>query len=205
MDLPGHVCTEFAYENWSETQICIECCRIFPMDTESNFSDANRICKRSVRPPNDRNVQFRNCISTFLGQENFTICPELEILLQANRAQFGSRRALYDFLREHSYSKAAEHTTAVFCHLFRDFPRPGLEQRVIERLMDDFDQYNRAYKSEKLFTNYQFLLYEFLRRYGFPCSRDEFISLKAIKRKSMDPIACGIFESLGWEMFNENK
>ena len=211
IELDGYtVCTECG----NETEIAA---------TSSSYKDAERVNVGS-KYTYDKRIHFRDCINQFQGKQNSTILPEVYEKLEK---EFRSHGLLIDsdkkhkkfqnitkehvllFLKETSNSKHYE--DAVLIHYNLTGKKPPDIGHLEKNILADFDKLVKTYEEKfkpkispnkqlrKNFINNQYVLYQLLKKYKFPCDISEFSILKTNERKSYhDDICKELFRELGW-------
>lgn len=201
--------------------ICIECGFQKKLNTyHSCYKDVDRV-SITKKYKYDKRVHFRDCINQFQAKQNSTISDKVYKDLDEQFLIFGLLRGdinspkeerykdinkehIYLFLNETGHSKHYEDVTLIYCTLTGKTPNDISEYE--ERLMSDYDLlvdlYDRKYKNKvgrENFIHTDYVLYQLLRKYGFPCKKEDFDILKTIDRRYFcDDVCKELFEELGW-------
>lgn len=202
---------------------CLNCSReINTIETGHTHHDYNRVNIVSKFVHN-RVLHLQECIKQFQGKQNCKI-PE-NVYVDLNR-KFETYRLLIDsdnyharyskitpqhismFLKELGYVKHYKNVNAIYYILTnkRMADISAIEQKLVEDFKELVCLYNSLHtkdKPEELerknFMNVHYLLFQLLRRHGYPCRIDDFSMLKTIDRKIFHDKICGnLFEKLGW-------
>lgn len=203
--------------------ICLECGYTKEnLNHHSSYKDAERVNIAS-KYTYDRKIHFRDCINQYQGKQNSTIDPkvydnlikqfDLHGLLVGDkntdvkiRFQNITKEHIYLFLKENNDTKHYEDAVLIYSTLTKK-KTPDISH-LENKLMDDFDTltnlYDKVYKKKlkidrKNFINTQYVLYQLLNKYKYPCKKEDFNILKTIDRKSFhDEICKELFLQLGW-------
>lgn len=172
----------------------------------------------------DRRSHFKDCINQFQGKQNASVDPSvysdlieqfvLHDLVPANYAELPKEEAFHKitkehimlFLKETKHSKHYEDIVLIHCTMTNK-PAPDISH-LENSLLQDFDTltdiYDKRYRNtsdRKNFINTQYVLYQLLRRYKYPCKKEDFNILKTVDRKYYhDTICTELFQQLGWNL-----
>lgn len=209
----------------NDSVICSECCTEKHDDHNTfSYKDVNRINVTSKYNYN-RATHFRDCIYQFQGKQNTTIPPEVydgiyerihryKLCLEGDlprnvKYERVTKKHIYLFLKEMDYTNYEDNN--LIYHTITGRPLPDISY-IEQDLIRDFDILNNLYKTEyiknskmkrKNFINTQYVLFQLLRRYDYPCEFDDFNVLKTIERKIFhDEICSKLFEKLEWNFTN---
>lgn len=192
---------------------------------KSSYTDASRI---SITKKHfyTRKINFEDAITRFQALEDLVIPDqvyrqithqlELHGLLVGTEHTDRSIRFsklekshIRMFLKILDYSKYYENMNLIYYNLTGKQP-PNLSQ-IRDKLLDDFDVLVKVYDevineekfiSRKSFLSVQYVLYQFLQRYKFPCNKNDFTMLKTSeKRQFHDYISKKCFDKLNWKHF----
>jgi len=197
--------------------ICADCgAQLYSIQNLCSYNAINRvnICSKYTY---DRKVHFRDCINQFQGKQNSTI-PEsiytyLLTQLKLHNLIAGSppypqitKQQIYLFLKDGGMSKFYEDLNLI--HYKITGIKPPDVSHIEANLLADFDILTNLYdikfrKNKKFrrknFINTQYVLYQLLRKYNFPCKSTDFNILKTVERKSFhDDICRELFAELKW-------
>ena len=193
--------------------------------SSSSYKDVERVNVGS-KYTYDKRIHFRDCMNQYQGKQNSSIA---QVVYDALEKQFDLHGLLIKsrnrnekfskitknhvllFLRETGYSKHYE--DAVLIHYTLTGKKPPDISQLESKILSDFDQLVETYEklfqdnfngggmklNRKNFINNQYVLYQLLTRYKFPCDISEFNILKTVERKSYhDEICRKLFSHLGW-------
>ena len=201
--------------------ICIECGKqLYNVNNFSSYSAINRI-NITGKYTYDRKVHFRDCLNQFQGKQNATINQKvyddlirqfdlhgLLIDSKDSKIRFSriTKKHIQIFLKETGHTKHYE--DHVLIHFTITNKKPPDISYLEARLLEDFDIltniYDKKYRknstiNRKNFINTQYVLYQLLRKYKYPCDKLEFNILKTVERKAFhDDICKDLFDELGW-------
>jgi hypothetical protein len=172
----------------------------------------------------DRRSHFKDCINQFQGKQNASVDPSvysdlieqfvLHDLVPANYAELPKEEAFQKITKEHImlFLKETKHSKhyedIVLIHsTMTNKPAPDISH-LENSLLQDFDTltdiYDKKYRNtsdRKNFINTQYVLYQLLRRYKYPCKKEDFNILKTVDRKYYhDTICTELFQQLGWNL-----
>ena len=186
----------------------------------SSYKDIERV-NISGKYTYDRKVHFRDCLNQFQGKQNSTV-PEsvyqelikqfelhgLLVKSKNKKIRFSkiTKEHILLFLKETNNSKYYEDVNLIRNYLTGIKP-PDISH-IESKLLEDFDVLTTAYDKKfrkdkkyqrKNFINTQYVLYQLLKKYKFPCKRSDFNILKTTDRKSFhDEICKELFTELNW-------
>lgn len=215
--------TKFEIDDGTKKITCSDCStQINTIETGHTHQDYNRVNIVGKFVYN-RVLHFQDCIKQFQGKQNCKIPDKLYADLDG---KFKAYRLLIEsdnvavkyskitpqhilmFLKELKYAKHYENVNAIYYVLTNK--RVADISHIEHKLMEDFKELIALYdnlhskdKPEELnrknFMNVQYILFQLLRRHGYPCKIEEFSILKTIDRKIFhDKICSNLFEKLGW-------
>lgn len=214
--------TQFLIDEENKRKTCASCYNQTKlMETGHTHQDYNRVNIIGKFVYN-RVVHFQDCIKQFQGKQNCKIPQEVYAKLDA---KFKSLRLLVEsdnyhiryakitpeiikiLLKELKLSKHYENVNVIYYALTNK--RVADISELEERLVDDFKEllnlYDNKYLKEnngidrKNFMNVQYILFQLLRKHGYPCSIQDFSVLKTADRKLFHDNICGqLFKQLGW-------
>lgn len=168
----------------------------------------------------DRRVHFRDSIAQFQGKQNSTIEPEvytkLEKQFELHRLLVGdkitpkkirfqniTKEHINMFLKDLDFSKHYENINLI--HYNMTGKKPHDIGYLEDKLLDDFDTltetYDKLFKhiTRKNFINTSYILHKLLIKHKYPCTEDDFTSLKTVDRKAFhDDIFREICAHLEW-------
>lgn len=147
----------------------------------------------------DRKVQFKEWLLQYQGKCNV----DLDLL---TRMRYPSTRiSKLDFLallkQVTKQRTSLEQVHALYYHVYKIHP-PDLS-RIENDLLQDFAKFNKRY--EKIGTthvSHQFLLYQFLNRYGCATSTDDVLIPREVFAQKLPPECVRIFEHYEWPIYN---
>jgi hypothetical protein len=215
--------TKFEMDDSNKKVTCLECStQLNTIETGRTHQDYNRVNIVGKFVYN-RVLHFQDCIKQFQGKQN---CKIPDRLYDDLNAKFKAYRLLVDsdnfhvrysritiqhilmFLKELKYTKHYENVNVIYYALTnkRVADISHLENKLVEdfkELVYLYDSLHSKDKPEQLdrknFMNVQYLLFQLLRRHGYPCKVDDFSILKTTDRKLFHDTICGnLFEKLGW-------
>ena len=204
--------------------ICMECgAQLYSAIKFTSYKDIERV-NMSGKYTYDRKIHFRDCLNQFQGKQNATISKEIYddlikqfdlhgLLIKSNnktkRFSKITKEHILLFLKETGHAKHYEDITLIHYNITGHKP-PDISH-IEANLLEDFDiltsAYDKKYRknnkiSRKNFINTQYVLYQLLRKYKYPCKRSDFNILKTIDRKSFhDDICKELFDKLGWNFY----
>ena len=199
--------------------ICAECglelgeiCNLF------SYNAINRVNITS-KYTYDRKIHFRDCVNQYQGKQN-TIIPEYiyDYLIKIIKSHFLveknaklpfpniTKEQLFLFLKDGKYSKYYD-DIALIHYKITNIKPPDISH-IESKLIADFDILTNLYDikfrknkkfARKNFINTQYVLYQLLRKYKFPCKSSDFNILKTVERKTFhDNICHQLFTELKW-------
>ena len=199
--------------------ICEDCGnQIEHIGNSSSYTDVSRV-NISSKYTYERRVHFRDCINQYQGKQNSTINEKVYKDLEEQFRLHGllnddpnhkfdniNKEHILLFLKELGYTKHYEDVFLIYYKLTDK--KPNDISYLEQKLMDDFDTlsvlYDQKFKQTKRldrknFINTQYVLYQLLRKYKYPCKKEDFNILKTLDRKSFhDEICMELFTELGW-------
>lgn len=169
----------------------------------------------------NRVLHFQDCIKQFQGKQNCkinqSVYDKLDEKLKAYRLLLDSddKRIRYSkitkkhiqmFLKD--TPKHYENINVIYSTLTGKSGEDisHLEYQIVEdfkELVTLYDNLHSKDKPEELarknFLNVQYILYQLLRRHGYPCNQEDFSMLKTTERKLFhDKVCSKLFSILGW-------
>lgn len=209
--------------NHDNNFVCEQCGYIYDSVTNDiSFKDMDRI-NISNKYQYDRRTHFKDCINQFQGKQNATIDPQvykdlteqfrLHHLIPENHEELPKEIAFEKITKEHVmlFLKETDHTKhyedVVLIHHQLTGKQPPDISHLENNLLHDFDElttlYDKLYRNNerKNFINTQYVLFQLLKRWKYPCKKEDFNILKTIDRKYFhDTIMQELFEVLGWNI-----
>jgi len=209
--------------NHDNNFVCENCGYIYDSVTNDiSFKDMDRI-NISNKYQYDRRTHFKDCINQFQGKQNATIDPQvykdlteqfrLHHLIPENHEEMPKETAFEKITKEHVmlFLKETDHTKhyedVVLIHHQLTGKQPPDISHLENNLLHDFDElttlYDKLYRNNerKNFINTQYVLFQLLKRWKYPCKKEDFNILKTIDRKYFhDTIMQELFEVLGWNI-----
>lgn len=200
---------------------CLECSSVIAtLETGNGHLDFNRATVTGKFIYN-RVLHFQDSIKQYQGKQNCKIPPIVYTHLDA---QFSSYRLLNDSDdRRIKYSKITKHHVNMF---LKAYPKQyeninviyttltgksgedisHLEGKLIEDFKELVNLYDRMHGKDKVeeldrknFLNVQYILFQLLKRYDYPCNAEDFSMLKTAERKLFhDQVCSKLFATLGW-------
>jgi hypothetical protein len=117
-----------------------------------------------------------------------------------------TKQHIFFFLKETKHTRHYEDSILIYHNLTGK--KVDDISHLENQLMEDFDQisatYDKLYKftglvDRKSFINTQYVLYQLLIKYKYPCDKKDFNTLKTVDRKAFhDQILSTIFQHLNW-------
>ena len=167
----------------------------------------------------DRKIHFRDCVNQFQGKQNIIIPDTLfdfltnkikshYLVKQDAKLPFPNitKEQIFLFLKDGKYSRFYDDVTLLH-YKITDKKPPDLSH-IEGNLIADFDILTNLYDlrfrkdkkfQRKNFINTQYVLYQLLRKYNFPCKSSNFNILKTVERKTFhDNICRKLFSELKW-------
>jgi hypothetical protein len=202
--------------------ICSQCAVEIDQNYMSfSYKDAERVNIVS-KYTYDRRIHFRDCINQFQGKQNSTIDQVVyDVILEKCRShnliddsaptleqKFRklTKQHIYMFLKDAKFNKHYEDIKLIH-HNLTGLPIDNISH-LEENLMKDFDILSNLYDqkyiqtkkiSRKNFIHTQYVLFQLLKRHGYPCSKDDFEFLKTSDRQILhDDICSDLFNQLEW-------
>ena len=206
--------------------ICLHCGNTFNIlnHKETTFKDLQR-ANITSKYSYDRKLHFRDSINQFQGKQNSSIpdklYEELKQYLAYHQLLVGydstpkiiryenvNKNIIHTFLKEYKYSKYYDDIHLIHYTLTGQKPRDIT--KLEPDLLNDFDTLLNLYdkiirkdkdktRNRKNFINTQYVLYQLLKKYNYPCDISEFNILKTSDRKSFhDNICKELFQILNW-------
>lgn len=209
--------------NHDNNFVCEQCGYIYDSITNDiSYKDMDRI-NISNKYQYDRRTHFKDCINQFQGKQNATIDPKvykdlieqfrLHHLIPDDYESIPKEVAFDKISKEHVmlFLKETEHTKhyedVVLIHHQLTGKQPPDISHLENNLLHDFDEltalYDKLYRNNerKNFINTQYVLFQLLKRWKYPCRKEDFNILKTIDRKYFhDTIMQELFEILGWNI-----
>jgi hypothetical protein len=215
--------SKFDIDELTVTKTCLECSsQIKTIDIGNTHLDYSRVTIVGKFIYN-RVLHFQDCIKQFQGKQNCKIPDSVYADLEQKFIDYRllvdttNRHARYAkitkqhvlmFLKELKHVKHYENLNVIYFSLTNNRVDDigHLEQKLVEdfkELVTLYDNLHSKDKPEQLdrknFLNVQYLLFQLLRRHGYPCKIDDFSILKTTDRKLFhDKICCNMFQKLGW-------
>jgi hypothetical protein len=206
-----------------EKCLCMHCgYQIDILGNSTSYKDINRV-NITYKFSYERIVHFRDCINQYQGKQNSLIdekvYSDLEKQFELHNLLVGSKSDPRDirfkniskdhitmFLKETNNSKYYEHLFLIYNHI------TGKKNDDISHLekvlLSDFETLSNLYDKKfikerkierKSFINAQYVLYQLLRKYKYPCKQEDFNIIKTLDRKSFhDDILSELFQDLSW-------
>uniref|UniRef100_A0A6C0KEV5 Uncharacterized protein n=1 Tax=viral metagenome TaxID=1070528 RepID=A0A6C0KEV5_9ZZZZ len=202
-------------------EICENCGKQEEKSHKStSFKDITRI-NLSNKYNYERRIHFKDCINQYQGKQNATIADKVYQDLEEQFEQHGlltaspikktrfesiTKEHVLLFLKETNHSKHYEDVVLIY-HKMTGKPIDDISH-LEPQLMEDFDKisnlYDKRFKftgkiDRKSFINTQYVLFQLLRKYKYPCKKEDFNMLKTLDRKSFhDDIVRELFETLNF-------
>ena len=185
----------------------------------SSFADTERV-NISSKYAYDRKTHFRECINQYHGKQNVTIpekiytdldkCFNFHDLLigdettpKKERYQRITKKTIILFLKELGYTRHYENINLIYSTV-TDVPLDDISH-LVELILNDFDKLSELYDKKfadinrKNFINTQYVLFQFLRKHGHDCDKEDFSNLKTVDRKFFhEEMIQKLFQDLGW-------
>ena len=223
-----HICSncrsqDFMTNSEQNLEICENCGKQEEKTYKSlSYKDISRV-NMSNKYTYERRIHFKDCINQYQGKQNSTID---EKIYQELEEQFERHGLLYGnsdtpkktrfqkitkdhiilFLKETNNSKHYEDVVLIYNKMTGK--KVDDISHLENQLMEDFDKISNLYDKKfkftkkverKSFINTQYVLFQLLRHYKYPCKKEDFNMLKTLERKSFhDDIVKELFECLGF-------
>lgn len=200
--------------------ICSQCSTQQGLATlTSSFADTERV-NISSKYAYDRKTHFRECINQYHGKQNVTIPSKLytdldksfifhDLLIgdentpRKTRYKRITKKTIILFMKELGYSRHYENINLIYSTI-TETPLDDISH-LIELILEDFDKlsdlYDKKYSdiNRKNFINTQYVLFQFLRKHGHDCDKEDFSNLKTVDRKFFhEDMIQRLFQDLGW-------
>lgn len=218
----GTVCSECESPNILENDDYSTCCECglqqLTDPTNSSYLDVDRT-NVSTKYSYDRKFHFIDSMKQFQGKQKVTIPDnvyedlkrELKIHYLVDEAlpnpyQNVTKQQILMFLKETRHNKHYENINLIYRTLTSN-PVDDITH-LEERLIEDFNKFAVTYdkyisnQNQKRNFNYQYILYQLLKKYKYPCDPEDFNCLKTVDRQILhDEMTSKIFQKLGWRMY----
>jgi hypothetical protein len=218
-DIKCEICDTDIFEVDGNIYTCVNCgVQIDMVSTISCFKDIDRI-NISNKYTYDRKTHFKECLNQYQSKPNQVVPPELfEDLYEQIRAHDlvsvneknkyskVSKEHVKMFMKELGYTKYYEEIKYIH-HKITGKKNENISH-LEDKLLEDFniitEMYDKIYKNDsgtkrKNFINIHCVLYQLLKRYKYPCKKEDFNVLKTLDRKAIhEDIISNIFYELGW-------
>lgn len=212
--------------NPDDEYVCYNCGNVYELlnNNKTTYKDLGRI-NITTKYSYDRKNHFQNCISQFQGKQTTVIPKELyndlEDYLHLNKLTVDgydninhikykniSKHDIYVYLKENKQSKYYDDINLIYYTLTGNKPPDlsHLEAKLINDFEDLINLYDKMVRTNELqlhnrknFIKTQYVLYQLLKKYKYPCDIADFNILKTSDRKSFhDDICKQLFDKLGW-------
>lgn len=207
----------FTIEN--NQYICSDCgLQQYEMQNLFSYNAINRVNIAS-KYTYDRKVHFRDCVNQFQGKQNTVIPQEIiDYLINKIKSHYFveqdaelpfpniTKEQIFLFLKDGKYNKYYDDITLI--HYKITGIKPPDISHIASKLISNFDILTNLYDirfrknkkfARKNFINTQYVLYQLLRKYNFPCKSSDFNILKTVERKTFhDDICRQLFNELKW-------
>lgn len=192
-------CGSIDFVEYEGCNQCDQCGLVTRNQLAVAWSDVSRV-HASPTYLYDRRVQFKEWLINFQGKcqnLNFEIIDK--ILLP--KRKFSKIEFLRYIKQSNRYKVLIDQIHGLYYHYMK-IPAPDLTL-LENNLLNDFDSFTAIYSQLLLTSNAtlvsnQLLLYQFLKRYNFPITKDDVLLTDARVDKECE-IA---FKRLGWAIFN---
>jgi hypothetical protein len=200
--------------------ICSQCSTQQGLSTlTSSFADTERI-NISSKYAYARKTHFRECIDQYHGKQNITIPIKLYTDLDTAFIFHGlltgdentprqirykriTKKTIILFLKELGYARHYENINLIYSTI-TGTPLDDISH-LVELILEDFDKLSELYDknysdiNRKNFINTQYVLFQFLRKHGHDCDKEDFSNLKTVDRKFFhEDMIQRLFQDLGW-------
>jgi len=212
-DIYCDLCNQSQFIKNDDVYICKQCCKEITNVFKSSSSDHKFVIQ--TKYIYDRKMHFKDCINQYQGKQNTYIDPKIYTALQEqlinhriiskNETDLSnvSRSHILYFLKELGFTKHYE--DVILIHHVLTGIQPDNIESLESKLLRDFDllieQYDVLFKDidRKNFINTQYVLFQLLRKYNYPCNKSDFNILKTSDKKTChDEICKTLFNVLGW-------
>ena len=186
---------------------CAECCTLTGAFSVS-YMDVTRT-NYSSKYSYFRKQHFYDCMIQFQGKQPAHLSQELmERLtrLYLHNKKYMTKFNIMKWLKDMNETSHYEDIHLIYSLLLGE-PAPNLDA-IEQQLLADFDLFLTEYtkiinkhdqKVRKNFINIQYVLFQLLKRHGFPCKAADFILPRTLEiRKTYDAICAEIFAQLKW-------
>ena len=197
--------------------ICAECgAQLKRVENLCSYNAINRV-NISSKYTYDRKIHFRDCVNQFQGKQN-SVIPDIIYQYLINQLKVHNfvkgeppfpnitKQQIYMFLKDGKFAKHYEDLNLI--HFKITGIKPPDISHIEANILADFDiltnlydikfRKNKKYQ-RKNFINTQYVLYQLLRKYNFPCKSSDFNILKTVECKAFhDEICRELFSELKW-------
>lgn len=211
-------------QNVDHEYICSNCGNTYEMlnNTTTSYKDLARI-NISTKYSYDRKNHFQICLNQFQGKQTSLIPEELindlmtyldihyntiDSPIKSIKYKNITKHDIYTYLKEHKHSRYYDDVNLIYYKLTDSKPIDisHLESKLINDFEDLINLYDKMVRQNKIelhsrknFINTQYVLYQLLKKYKYPCDITDFNILKTSDRKSFhDEICKQLFDELGW-------
>lgn len=186
------------------------------LNNNSCLKDIDRI-NISVKYTYDRQIHFKECINKFQGKCSYIepkVFEDLENSFKQNGLIMENEENKYNkitknhilmFLKENGHVKYYYDINYLYSYYSKTPPNDisHIEQNILEDFNELTELYDKEYKNDKNkrknFINTHYVLFQLLRKYKYPCNKDDFNMLKTYeKRIYHDDIIQHLFTILNW-------
>lgn len=185
----------------------------------SSYLDVDRT-NLSTKYSYDRKFHFIDSMKQFQGKQNANIPNKIydDVKQELKRHHLVDENApnpyhrvtkkhIFMFLKETKHNRHYENTNLIY-HKITGYPLDDISH-LEDRLVEDFakfaathDKVAKPRKGQKRNFNYQYILYQLLRKHKYNCDPEDFNSLKTIDRQIYhDEVTKTVFDKLGWSHF----
>ncbi len=209
-------------EQYGETISCKDVDRVnmstkYSYDRKTHFRDCyNQYQAKQNCTIDDAvfNSIFRECVNHGIvtrdsKQDSLRSVPfmKMDKAIREEMCRKVTKNHIGMFLKELSISKHYENVNLI--HYVVTGIKPDDISHLEDRLSNDFDLllevYDKKFKNKLTrsnFINTHYVLYQFLRRYNYPCKKEDFVMLKTAERQDFhDDITKACFQELNWNHY----
>lgn len=203
---------------------CLECSfQSFDFGNNFNTLDDYKRIKIITKFMYNRILHFEFCIKQYQGKQNYVIPDFVYSELEKKFIQYRlinpsetnkyskyskiTKQHIYLFLKELKFNKQYENVNLIYYVLTgKRNDISHLEEKIIQdfkeliKMYDSLSMNKKIVTNRKNFLNIQYVLFQLLRKYNYPCKKEEFFFLKTLDRKiSHDYLCKQIFDILKWK------
>lgn len=189
-------CGESEFIDCDGSLQCKSCAMIIRNKGAIAWSDITRVHTAPVYTY-DKKVQFKDFLLQYQGK-----CSSVDLRLLDNLSIYPKMTRIDFFQTLKSKTKVRATLDQVHLLYYKAFSLKAPDLTLVENLLlEDFDKFVKVCGNEPLLVSNQFLLYQFLNRYGYKTKKDDVLLVDTLD--SLPDKACRkVFQKLKWEIFS---